>query len=116
MPQKEIAPGLQRVVKPLNESAPPLLGEIDQHVHAENHVHSANVYSRCQIHLCEGNHFSQSRLHLMPAVAFSEVHRQLFRADAAEASSFINTALRVLQSVPPDVGSENLHIPRIRKG
>src|SRR5208282_6258390 len=116
MSEKQVSARLQGVVKTLNERATPLLGEIDQYVHAENHVHPADIHSRSQIHLRKGDELPQPRFHLMPALIFREVCRQLLLVDAAQATARIDAAFRMLQSVPPHVGSENLHVPRIRKG
>src|SRR5580692_8172021 len=115
MPKKKVSARLQRVVKTLHERASPLFGEINQHVHAENHVHPAYIDSRGQIHLSKRHELSQTWFHLMRAVRLCEVRRQLLLADAAQAAPGVQTALRMFQSVTPHISSENLHIPRIRK-
>src|SRR5580698_5200790 len=115
MSEKQVTARLQRVVKALNERAPPLLGEIDQHVHAENHVHPANINSRSQIHLRKRNELAQTRFYLMCAVRLCEVRRQLLLADATQAPPRVDAPLRIFQSLSPHIGSENLHVPRIRK-
>src|SRR5579863_7046282 len=107
MAEKKVTARLQRVVKSLNEPAPALFGEIYQHVHAEDHVHAADVNRRRQIHLCKRYQLPNSGLYLMPAMRRREVCLQLLRADARETSSRVHSALRALQGNPPDVGSQN---------
>src|SRR5258708_7790523 len=113
--KKQVAARFQSVVEPLYQGAPPLFREIDENVHAKNHVHAADVDRRSKVHLRERNHFSQARLYLIPTTDFSKVVCQLLFAHASDTAAFVNPALGMFQSMPSDIRREYFHVPRIRE-
>ena len=73
MSEEQVAAGFEAVVETLDQGAAALFGEIDQHIHAENQVHAADIDGRGEIHLREGDHFLEPRFDLIAAFHLRKV-------------------------------------------
>src|SRR5205823_14559065 len=107
MSEKEISARLQRFIKTLHYRTAALLGEIDQHVHAEDRVHASEINRRSEIHLRERNHFPQSRPDLPSTFHGRKMSAELLFAQAGNAAARVHATLGVLQRLPADIGGQD---------
>ena len=115
MAEEEIAARFQGVVETLDQGTAALFGKIDEDVHAENQIHTADVDGRSEIHLRETDNFAEAWLHLMAVAGMArrKMRGELAFTDAGDAAAGIDAAFGGFQCLTADIGSEDFHFPRI---
>src|SRR5260370_1093807 len=115
MAQEQIPSRFQVFVKALHQLVLAFFREINQNIHAKNAIELAHVHNLGQVHGSEGHHTADARLHHRLGAGSRKVEVALLRADRFQLARMICATLGVIESLPADVGGQDMDVPCIRE-